>query len=1309
MTILALRNACFAIALSLATGFGLMPQTAYSQDWAANDQSIDARRAERYQQLVDQSPEESYAFNQLMQSVGKGGTAYEKLIKSYEQKVEKKPNNYNLRMVLGHMYRYGGRLDQAMHAYREAEKLNSTALVAMSIAKIEAESRNYVEATNAYERALSLSSSKDQKIEILRAMAEIAIARRDLARAKDCFSQLIALDDSVFLRRELSQVYAQNNMFDEARNVLKEAKNSRAISADEKYRLDLDIATLWEQDNNDEQAKRVYDELEAKLPASHWMKRELITRQIDIARRQGDVSSLVSTLEKQWKNPSLEQRLELAQLYDEVGRTNDAETQYKKAISSKSDNAEAREKYITFLKSHGRIEDANKARTERLKVKSLSTNFEYHYELYEAYIQQKRLDDALKVLDNARNVFKSDFDVLQRIAQAYMLHGRDAKALDIFTAEVNAHPSDMNAIEALGDFYDTQGQKKLALETWQKIERISSVDKTTRLESLARIYDEHGYPTEALSLYERVTKENPDDCTMLRCYADALSRNRLFEQSVEAYENLSDKCKNEAITRTAAKSVAQIQENRGNVERALNRAITRAQATPGDPARTRFAALLALALDRPTDALKTVENYTAAHPQDADMAQTLVTLYEAARLNDKARSKLESLTAQSSPDARRTALIALAEFDEARGDLVKARENLSQALEIDANDADTNEKMGDLLTRQRQYADAANYYQIASQINNANASYAFKHATSLSMIGQDDVADDIYIKIVSSSNDESLIRRAAERSIDYHAWKNNLEKLENTWKALLYSTQRRDLYVGIMLKIAQLQAQPHILAIKTQSPRSAIANRHALRDLAERHARAIIEGLQSKDTALAAQALNAAQWFANASVIEMLINQFDTTSSNTLGRQQQLDAVRAMAHAQLPAAVSALANFYKNSTLSRSLREHALWALGLIPSSESRKILHNALNDPLDSFRELAILGLVRQGEKSPKFDELAKSDPSRNVQNVAAWALAASQSPELDAVVKNLQPSYESDAFPDTLAKATQDNKTNDVYHPYQLWMLSRVKNEKTAQRLLEVSWIVGGELRTVAAELICADADSPDLSALTMFEAQGRFFGNSEGFYASRVELEALLDSAVLTNAYQKHAKSWFEAHPVALKNAITRVLTGSGKSYDAALTRLSDDLTRANSPFADALSSPDVRNVIRDALSSLRPSLINWLDACQDACPSDNASEKAAAALRLASAYDLGLSQKIVDLASQSSDRKMQFEAIKALSLSSDTLARQALCSLANHDDWLVRATAVESLNPANAQERDALNNALNDPYAIVRDAALKRLNN
>ena len=87
-----LRHILCSAAICLASAMPFTFTAAYAQEnWAADDDALEARKIERYQQLVDQSPEKSYAFNQLMLTVGKGAQ-YQKLLSDYEKKVAAKPS-----------------------------------------------------------------------------------------------------------------------------------------------------------------------------------------------------------------------------------------------------------------------------------------------------------------------------------------------------------------------------------------------------------------------------------------------------------------------------------------------------------------------------------------------------------------------------------------------------------------------------------------------------------------------------------------------------------------------------------------------------------------------------------------------------------------------------------------------------------------------------------------------------------------------------------------------------------------------------------------------------------------------------------------------------------------------------------------------------------------------------------------------------------------------------------------------------------------------------------------------------------------
>ena len=118
----------------------------------------------------------------------------------------------------------------------------------------------------------------------------------------------------------------------ERREVLEDAK--KIASSADKEQIELDIAVLYEQEGNDDEALSRYEALSKRLGASHWMQRELSSRIIEIHRRKGNIAELAKVLETQWKSPSYQQHLELANLYEETSNPDKALEHLKKAISS---------------------------------------------------------------------------------------------------------------------------------------------------------------------------------------------------------------------------------------------------------------------------------------------------------------------------------------------------------------------------------------------------------------------------------------------------------------------------------------------------------------------------------------------------------------------------------------------------------------------------------------------------------------------------------------------------------------------------------------------------------------------------------------------------------------------------------------------------------------------------------------------------------------------------------------------------------------------------------------------------------------
>ncbi len=1264
--------ATIALAASLTPSF----QVVYAQDnWAADDNALEARKIERYQQLVDQSPEKSYAFNQLMATVGKGGQ-YQKLLADYEKKAAEKPQNFNLQMILGHIYQHGGRTNDAIQAYQKALTIKKTPLAYMSIAAAEQENRNFEPAVANYEAAANLNPTREQKQEIWRALAEIAIYRRDMDGAKKYFAELIKLEpNSLFVRRELSQIYAQNRLYADAREVLEDGLKLSASSSD-KEQIQLDIAMLYEQEGNDDEALKRYEDLSAKLGSSHWMQRELSARIIDIHRRKGDVKGLTQALENSWKSPSYQQHLELASLNEEIGNNDRALAHLQKAISSSPKLPEAHEKLIQFYHSHGQTDKMFAAKAAQ--IKAIPDNPDYRFELYEAWIQQRKIDNAIGVLDEIVKTFSNDFDVQRKAAEMYEINNRAQKAQAVFENWVKKHPNDLQGLEALGDHYFYNDEKEKALSTWKKIENLP-MDKATKLETLARIYDEHNYSDEAEALYVKLLATNPKDCQTNSDYAELLTRNGNHVKAIEAWQKLTEVCPTVPVRKVATQQLASLYTARGMQRTAMSQYQGKCESSPNDLNTVLMYASLANALGTPNEAIPTLQNFVERNPDKPEAMIALNELQSASGDTVSARKTLEIMASRSEAD-RRDALIAMADLDVEEGNLEAAHNHLAEALKLNSNDADTHEKLGDILLKRRLYEEAANNYETAFQIDNRNFHVAFKTATCLSILGKTKEADALYVQIVSEAPDETLAMKAANRAIDDHTWLGTLDELSTTLLPNLRSGKHRELFLEILLKIASAQIEPYTTTLLAREQQYVIPARHKLRELSEKYSSLISEALVHKDPFINNEAISLAQWLASPTVVAVLSQKIEETEDTEKGRELQLKLVRAIAHAQSPSAVPVLQKLL-SSKYNRALREEAVWALGLIQSDSASNALKEALSINFDSLRALAIIGLGRQKTNLSDIHKLLKEDPSPLVKDAAAWALAYAQ--------------YEN-AYGDMRTHISSETKKS--YYP---WIENQISSHEAAPHILEMLWC--NQNRDLASKLIHSMMASNPLSGLTQAEARMDFISYSS-YYQSYFKIDEMLSEFTNLTLNDTHdAQNWVLEHQAEFAQTIQKISLRTDAQSEQCQAQMLEDLL---SPASDAkfVFSPENQNILLKSIESIAPQLQNWalLDGSYEKKLRAGLSIKALAMTPSGDA--LAFAQKIL---TSEAPLNVKIDATAAIASLQSPQSREAIRKLATDKEYLIRAEAVRHLNENDSADLEVLKKAIDDDYLVVSQTAKKKL--
>lgn len=1255
---------------------------AQSSNWAADDDAVESRKIERYQQIVDQSPEKSYAFQQLMNTVGKG-SAYQNLIATYEQKVKQKPKNFNLNMVLGHIYQYGGRTADAIRSYRNALEIKETPLVYLSIAAAEAENKNFEQAVQSYEAALNLSPSKEQRQDIWRSLAEISLYRRDMERAKVCFAELIKIEpNSLFIRRELAQIYAQNRLYEDARNVLLESQKLSSLSSSDKDQIELEIARLYEQEGADDEALARYDALSQRLGANHWMQREIIGHQVDIHRRQGTLAGLAQSLEKSWKSPSYTQHLELADLYDESRQSEAALDHIQKAIAQSPKSPEAREKLIQYYRSHGMNAEMIQARKDL--IKAVPDNPDYRFQLYEIWIQEKKIDEAMALLDEMTKKFSNDFEVLHEVAEHFLENGRRSKARDIYVNWVKKHPRDIEALEALGNYYFDNDEKKEALSTWASIEKIP-MDKQLKNETLARIYEEHGYFLEAESLYANAVSADAKDCEARSKYAEMLTRNKEKERALKAWLDLGKVCPNDATQSVAAKQISAFYRTSPKTVDFLK---NRCEQDSNDLSARKifFMASLAAGSNKGLEeSEKLLKAYLARHPGDEAAIYALSANQRALGNDEEARSTLTSLL-DKNESARYGALVALAEQDADSGNLETAQKELSEALALNASDAEIHEKLGDILVKRHQYEDALHTYETASQIDNQNFDVAFKAATLHSILGNDSEADALYIQIATKGSDETLMTRAAQRVIDDYAWKGTLDELVKVFMPLTRSRLHKTLYLDILLQIADAQAQPHILTLRTMDARQANTARHELKSLSETYSSVLVESLLANDVSLYERALALSAWIASSSVIQILGQQIESAPVSEIGRETQETALIVLAHAQSPIAIPTLKSCIESKN-PRRLREIAIWALGLISTPQAMDELVKLTSSSIDSFRALAVIGLGRHGVHLDTIHSMIE-DPSPLVQSAIFWALAHNRDSSMTQII---------------------DEKIKGFWTtPNELWALSRLNARDTSTNILTQLWCGKPQNRAMSIRVMRTSSSEavPDLSQMTRAEMLDQFIVKNNSEYATGFNVEALLDefAQIETADYtESTAGNWLNSHTDGFIEMVSAV-AGETQRYslggDCRLQMLSD-LVGDNEETGLTRSDPAQKPLFEQTAQILEPYLVKWVESSDNQLLSQ-LSLRAGAVFQSAT-----LLSTAIKTAKSSDSLAARIKAADAIAIYSNEQAQSALRELAGDSHYLVRATALSHLDPALPQNKSLLEKATGDSILIVSETAKKQL--
>lgn len=1127
------------IAGTLTMGAPLLDVTspvAHAQDWEVNDSDRKKKMLERYKKLVNMKAEESYAFKQLMKNVGRGKD-YEALLDEYRGKVEKDPENYKWRMLLGHMLRNGNRFDEALTHYEKAAEIKQTSLAYESIGKVHDDNKKLDEAIIAYEKALEFADKRDEKERILRALGAIALHRRHLDDAKRYFEALVALDPKdIFLRRELANLLIEYRRFDDALEQLRAAEKIAGRNKSTKLQLQLAIGEVYEMMGKDDEAVELYRKAIKQLKGGTALAIEFEERIIVIYRRKNNLMGLIEYYEDAWRSPSFTQLMILSRLYEEVGDTEQAIAYVKKAIKKNGKNADARIKLVQLLERSGDFEAIVKAYKDL--IKAVPRDARYRFDLANLLFRNQRKDDAIDILKSTGKSFRKDADVHVRLADIYLNWNMREEALSEYKLLVKLQPREPAHLENLGEFYFQDGDKEKALDTWKKILKVVK-EKDQAHAYLGRVYADHNMTRDAIEQYKTAIEIAPNNFFLYRELGTTYERSRQFNDAIATWEIILEKSDDKILRREARQHIIGILDTQGTLRATLYQYERKFEGTPPDLEAGYFLAEAQLKLKDLEAAAAILEKILEIDATDMEALVQLEKVYTQLGRFEKAIEILEKL---ADLDALRARVYyqKIAEAYLKLGDSENAELAMIRSIQVNANDASAFAKLGDVYIQRRDYIKAAEQYEEAIRVDPRAFNHYFTLAEIYIQLQRPTDADQLYRKVVRGAIEEGMIQRAARRAIELNNFAGTMEDLEKDFMPLMNAVPKRPVYDKILVEMYQAMSHEHIARAHSGDPEVRKAARVELEKIGLRAIKPLLDTLHDDDMSQKNLVIHLLGELGNPNAALPLSVYLEHDQPEI-----QIEAALALGKLNNPRAVEHLSTAASRRSALRAVRELSTWGLGRTASADAIPALENlARNDALHPVKALAAIGLGRVGGGGTTVKELL-NHASPLVQTAAAWATGEIRIEGADV----------------TLRELLKSNK--DRVAAMAAWSLGAYSNAKSLEALLDAYWSTRPALREAAALGLLRMAHGKKLPAVhSLWEENGSFVTRVKQAFS--VDIDGLLIEMVAaqTQFLDGDVAALMATHPESFGRVIPAKLASSDAKVVTTLLR---DLDRGQSSLA------------------------------------------------------------------------------------------------------------------------------------------------
>jgi cellulose synthase operon protein C len=938
-------------------------------DWSVKRDPFDEKVIARYKRILDRNPGDKAALRNLIRLYQRHRTV-DKLVREYEAGLKNRPDDFSALVILGHIHMAQGATDQALAYYERGAALRPTSPeVQTALGDLYRRAGKIDEARSAYDLALASTKSKAQQKVILRALADLALGKRDVEGARSYFDRYIALEpDNVQARIELGDALVQHGQHKAAIEVF--AKAEARLRSDPARHVEVisRMGAAHEAAGDEEAAVREYRRAMARVGREYYLRKELTARIIEIHRRRQGLSDLLAQYEKEWpagRRAHFEWDV-LARLYEETGNQEKAIDAYRKATQKAPHELDTQRRLIALLETGGREDEALAQYEKVIKVAPGEPRFQL--ELAERYWRRGKEKQALALLAQMERRFPGDPGVHSAIADLYTRWGKGDAALDAYERLTRIEPGDVTHLVNLGEQYFQRNQKNKAVAVWKKIITNKSPQNHARL---GEVYAEHDMLQEALAMYGKAIKDDPKNPEHYKGRAGVHERRRSFDKAVEDWEKVLEftpsKNADKPARREARRRVVNLLK-RGQGNQLYRRALEWERAfakTPPDVEAGYFLVEAHVRERQYTKARQVLERLLSIDGDDLEAMDELVKVYKRELDYDKAVALLERL-ATLSPARQREYYNEIAEIKTAQRHDDEAIEWITRAVDSSPNDPLAHQRLAERYAEMQQFDKAIGAYEKALELDQRNFRAYFALAQLYKYNNAALKAAELYREVLRRATDEEILRKAGREAIALEEMTGTLGDLERVLVPLAFTFGHKPIYRYILVDLYDRYV-PHLVGRWRAGETAA---RKELDRLGAHGLKPLLEALSDeKDVSQQRIAVDVLGYLGNKGAAAPLVR-LAQKESEPGGSQRR--------------AIGTLMQ-----VVDWEMRVKALVAAGRLGDARTIDSLIALSKHPEKTMREAALFALGRTGHRDAIPPLLATLDQGNSIQTLGCLGLA--------------------------------------------------------------------------------------------------------------------------------------------------------------------------------------------------------------------------------------------------------------------------------------------------------------------------------